>query len=48
MKPLPLQIWNTNAALYSKATVIQKVRSLVPKINLLSDFYKRKSLYFFD
>ncbi|XP_076650072.1 eukaryotic translation initiation factor 4E type 3 [Halictus rubicundus] len=34
-----IQIWNTNAASASKATVIKKVRSLLPNVHLF-DFYK--------
>ncbi|KAH0949036.1 hypothetical protein HN011_010512 [Eciton burchellii] len=35
-----IQVWNINAALHSKATVIQKIYSLVPNIKFLGDFYK--------
>ncbi|KAL6263317.1 hypothetical protein P5V15_006115 [Pogonomyrmex californicus] len=35
-----IQIWNVNADLVSKATVLSKVRSLVPNVNFLGEFYK--------
>ncbi|XP_070150119.1 eukaryotic translation initiation factor 4E type 3 [Polyergus mexicanus] len=35
-----IQIWNINAALQSKATVLKKVHSLLPDINFLGEFYK--------
>ncbi|XP_068966168.1 eukaryotic translation initiation factor 4E type 3-like isoform X1 [Bombus flavifrons] len=36
-----VQIWNANARLASKATVLNKVHSLLPNVNF-SEFYKRK------
>ncbi|XP_012229489.1 uncharacterized protein ETHR isoform X7 [Linepithema humile] len=35
-----IQIWNINATLESKATILQKVHSLVPNVNFLGEFYK--------
>lgn len=35
-----IQIWNINAALASKATVLQKIRSLLPDVSFLTEFYK--------
>ncbi|EFN87256.1 eukaryotic translation initiation factor 4E type 3 [Harpegnathos saltator] len=35
-----IQIWNINADLESKATVVQKVHALVPNVTFLGDFYK--------
>lgn len=35
-----IQIWNVNADLVSKASVIPRVHSLVPHINFLGEFYK--------
>lgn len=43
---LSFQIWNINAALQSKATVLKKVHSLLPDINFLGEFYKGKFYYF--
>ncbi|XP_076674628.1 eukaryotic translation initiation factor 4E type 3 [Andrena cerasifolii] len=34
-----VQIWNTNASLTAKATVMEKVRSLLPSVNF-TEFYK--------
>ncbi|XP_011864125.1 PREDICTED: eukaryotic translation initiation factor 4E type 3-like isoform X2 [Vollenhovia emeryi] len=35
-----IQIWNINADLVSKATVLPKVHSLMPNVNFLGEFYK--------
>uniref|UniRef100_V9IFK5 Eukaryotic translation initiation factor 4E type 3 n=2 Tax=Apis cerana TaxID=7461 RepID=V9IFK5_APICE len=34
-----VQIWNTNATLASKATILNKIHSLLPNVNF-SEFYK--------
>ncbi|OXU16901.1 hypothetical protein TSAR_003340 [Trichomalopsis sarcophagae] len=39
-----IQIWNTDASLASKASVIAKVHSLVPEVTFLAEFYKRESI----
>ncbi|XP_043686261.1 eukaryotic translation initiation factor 4E type 3-like isoform X1 [Vespula pensylvanica] len=33
-------IWNVNAALASKATILQRVHVLLPEVNFLTEFYK--------
>ncbi|XP_070514863.1 eukaryotic translation initiation factor 4E type 3-A isoform X2 [Cardiocondyla obscurior] len=35
-----IQIWNINADLVAKATVLSKVHSLVPNVKFLGEFYK--------
>ncbi|XP_014603116.1 PREDICTED: eukaryotic translation initiation factor 4E type 3-like [Polistes canadensis] len=35
-----IQIWNVNAALAPKATVLQRVHVLLPEVNFLTEFYK--------
>lgn len=37
------QIWNTNAAVASNATVMDKVKSVLPGLNF-NKFYKRESI----
>ena len=37
-----IQIWNANSQHAEKATVIQKVKKLVPHVQFLAVFYKGK------
>ena len=45
LNTLILQIWNLNANLAVSDQVLSKVHSLLPDVNFLAEFYKRKYAY---
>lgn len=38
-----IQIWNTQSDLAAEASVIDKVKTLLPNVHFLAEFYKGKS-----